>query len=261
MKVICFGDEIGLEILKASIPKDRVCGIITAEGRDASLPVASLWTRDVSIPYAIQPRDRSSEQYRNFIEWIKGLRPDIGIVCSYSLILSEEIFNTALKGTFNVHGGLLPEYRGANVLNWVLINGENETGVTIHRVIKGVDMGDIVSQKKVPVNFTDTALTLREKLRNATIGLIKESWNLLNKDPVPVFTQDESSAKMWRRRKPEDGLIDWNRPAIEIHNLIRALVAPWPGAFYFDENGEKVVIDYFLSLNDVKELQMKQLGY
>lgn len=261
MKVLCFGDEIGLNILRDSIPKELICGIVVAEGRDAALPVASLWSKDISVPYMIQAKEKDGEKYRSFVDWYKGLKPIMGVICCYSLILTEEIVNIPLKGIFNIHGGLLPKYRGANVLNWVLINGETETGVTIHKVTKDVDVGDIVAMKKVSIGFNDTALTLREKLKNATIALIKASWGLLNKNPIPVYPQDESRAKTWRRRKPEDGLINWNRPAIEIYNLIRALVAPWPGAFYFDENGQKVVIDYFLSLEAVKELQKKQIGY
>ena len=261
MRVICFGDEIGLKILTASVPKNSICGIVVAEGRQSAFSVASSIAKEFSVPYAVQTKEKYGEKYVRFIEWMAKLEPDIGLVCSYSIILTEDVFNLPRKGIFNIHGGLLPEYRGANVLNWVLINGEKETGVTIHRITKVIDAGDIVAMKKIPIAFNDTALTLREKLNITSIKLIRESWDLLNRDPIPASPQDESKAKIWHRRKPEDGIIDWHRPVIEIYNLIRALVSPWPGAFYFDKNGEKVVINYFITFDEVKNLQKKQIGY
>lgn len=261
MRVFLFGDEIGLEILKTSIPEDSICGIVTAEGRDAAMPIADMWAKSLSVTYMVQPAERHGNRYNDFLSWVKGINPDIGIVCSYSLIFDEALLAIPTKGLFNLHGGLLPEYRGANVLNWVLINGEKETGITLHRVVREVDSGNVVAQKKVPVDFTDTALTLRTKMKKQTVELMRENWNLLCLNPVPAFAQDESRAKRWPRRKPEDGLINWNLTAMEIYNFIRALVFPWPGAFYYDENGNKIIIDYFLPLRDVEEMQKKQIGY
>lgn len=258
MKTLCFGDEIGLRILKAALPADSVCGVVAAEGRVAAQPVARQWAESLSVPYMVQPQRKNNPRFESFKNDVKRLVPELSIVCSYSLILAEDIFNIPKKGTFNVHAGLLPEYRGANVLNWVIINGEKETGVTIHRITKGVDEGPIVARKKVLIEEEDTALTLRERLKDATVALITESWKLLCMDHISTTPQDESKAKKWQRRKPEDGLIDWGRPVEEIYNLIRALVAPWPGAYYYDSNGGKVVIDRFLSLKEVEALKNEQ---
>lgn len=260
MRALCFGDEAGLEILKASIPRNSVCGIVTAEGRDNAIPVAQAWACELGVTHRIQPKNKKGEKYEAFISWLRKTAPDIGIVCSYSLIFGEDMIRLPRKGLFNVHGGLLPQYRGANVINWVLINGERQTGITIHRIVPKVDAGEIVSQKKMDISFIDTALTLRERMMEQTMNLLRESWSLLSEDPVTVYPQDELSARTCLRRKPEDGLVDWTKPAEEIYNLIRALVFPWPGAFYYDENGKKVVIDYFLPLENVKRLQSEQLG-
>lgn len=261
MRVIGFGDELGLEILKASIPEDTACGIATAEDREAAFSVATLWSRGLSVPHMVHPIEKSGKGYNNFVKWVKELKPDLGIICSYSIRVPEEVINIPSKGILNIHGGLLPEYRGANILNWVLINGEKETGVTIHKVMIEIDTGPIVAIKRVPIEFTDTALSLRKRIAEASITLIKENWRLFCLTPIPAYPQDESRARRWKKRREEDGLIDWNRPATEIYNLIRALVPPWPGAFYIDSNGKKVVIDYFLSLEDVKKLQIKQIGH
>ena len=262
MRIICFGDEIGLKILARAIPNACICGIVSAEGRDRAVNVAKVLAKNLNIPFLLQPKSRHYSRYNDFISKIEGLKPDLGIVCSYSLVLPETIFNIPPKGMLNIHGGLLPEYRGANILNWVLINGEQVTGVTIHRITKRVDAGPIVAQKKVTIEFTDTALTLRKKLESATVDLLKESWHMFLKDPIPAKPQDESKAKRYPRRFPDDGLIDWrNMSAMEIYNLIRALVSPWPGAYYFDNKGQKVIIDKFIPFEEVKRLQQKLNGY
>jgi methionyl-tRNA formyltransferase len=239
------------------VPGDAVCGLVTAEERQAALPVARGWAENCSLPHAIQPRRAGLVE---FLTWMRDLKPDIGLVCSYSLILPAEMFRIPAKGAFNVHGGLLPEYRGANVLNWVLINGEKQTEVTLHRVTKGIDCGPVVGQRRVPVEFNDSAVTLRDKLNRAASDLVRDSWPMLCEDPVPATPQDESRARSWPRRRPEDGLIDWNRPATEIYNLIRALVAPWPGAFYYDGDGQKIVINSFVPMEDVKKMQLDRVG-
>ncbi len=260
MRVICFGDEGGLKTLMEAIPAEAVCAVIVAEGRAEALPVAEDISKRLEVPLIVQPATKKGKRFEDFNESIYALNPDIGIIRSYSLILPESTFSIPAKGTFNVHSGLLPEYRGANVLNWVLINGEKISGVTIHKVTAGVDEGPVVGRKKVAVSDRDTVVTLREKLGEAGVELIRESWDLLCKDPVPCTKQDEAKARKWPRRKPEDGEIDWSHPAREIYNLIRALVRPWPGAFYIDSDGNTVVIDRFMELSDVGRLKREITG-
>jgi UDP-4-amino-4-deoxy-L-arabinose formyltransferase/UDP-glucuronic acid dehydrogenase (UDP-4-keto-hexauronic acid decarboxylating) len=175
------------------------------------------------------------------------------------MILDGELLRCPPRGAFNIHWGLLPEYRGANVLNWVLVNGERESGVTIHYMDEGVDTGDIVTQCRVSIEPKDTAVTLREKLRVAATIILRDTIPQIREGSHARISQDHKNAKHWPRRKPEDGLIDWAWPPERIYNLIRALVAPWPGTYFYDQNGNKIVIDQFMPLTEVEALRDKWL--
>ncbi|HOG12308.1 MAG: formyltransferase family protein, partial [Smithellaceae bacterium] len=141
-----------------------------------------------------------------------------------------------------LHGSLLPSYRGRCPVNWVLVNGEKETGVTLHCMVEKPDAGDIVGRRAVSIDFEDTARTLYDKLCEAAGGLLDELLPEMKKGKIPRIKQDLSRGSYYGGRKPEDGRISWDRTAVEIYNLIRAVTDPYPGAFAFAENGGKILI-------------------
>jgi methionyl-tRNA formyltransferase len=160
----------------------------------------------------------------------------------------------APMGAFNVHGALLPAYRGANPTQWALLNDERETGVTIHCMTGEFDAGDIVGERRVPIHFTDTWLDIHSRIRQATEDLLAEQLPRILDGSYDRRAQDPDAARHFRRRRPEDGRIDWAAGVLAIYNLIRALVAPNPGASYV-EHGETVVIDRYLTISEVAALK------
>lgn len=172
---------------------------------------------------------------------IQAFAPDLIFCFSYRQILSETILDSAKSGAFNVHAALLPAYRGRAHLNWVLIKGETETGVTLHRMIGSPDKGPILAQQRVDITAEDDAYSLHCKLVS-TAGLQLARWlPALLAGELVEREQDESQASRFGRRKPEDGQIDWADSAVNIHNLVRALADPWPGAFTF-ASGQRFIV-------------------
>lgn len=172
----------------------------------------------------------------NHLIWLDRIRtmaPEMIFSFYYRHLLSDEILQCAQKGAFNLHGSLLPKYRGRAPLNWALVNGETETGVTLHRMVKRADAGNILAQQKVAIENQDNALTLHRKLTQAAEQLLGDVLPRLREGKVSEWPQDESQATRVDRRTAEDGRIDWNQPAQTIHNLVRAVTDPWPGAFAF----------------------------
>ncbi|WP_407362928.1 bifunctional UDP-4-amino-4-deoxy-L-arabinose formyltransferase/UDP-glucuronic acid oxidase ArnA [Pseudomonas luteola] len=168
-----------------------------------------------------------------WIERIRQLEPEFIFSFYYRHLLSEDILAMARKGAYNLHGSLLPRYRGRAPANWVLVNGETETGVTLHRMERRPDTGPIVSQSRVAIAQDDTAHTLHAKLREASRQLLVEILPRLAHGDVQEVTQDDSKASYFGRRTPADGELDWTRPASELYNLVRAVTQPYPGAFSF----------------------------
>lgn len=257
-KVVVFGDELGLITLQEAIPDMPVCAVVYSCRRQEAEPTALKLAQHYDCDVLMQPLYHQ-EGYGQFVDILRHLRPSVGLCCSYDIIMPSTLLELFPKGIFNVHGALLPKYRGANVLNWAIINGEKETGVTLHKMVEKLDAGPLLLQKRVPIYFHDTACSLRDRMRVKVVEILREAWPLLNLKTIPLTEQREQDATYVRRRTPEDGLIDWNKPAEEIYNLIRALVKPWPGAWY-RENGDKVVIDEYLTLKDVISIQKRLTG-
>ncbi|MFC0142147.1 bifunctional UDP-4-amino-4-deoxy-L-arabinose formyltransferase/UDP-glucuronic acid oxidase ArnA [Erwinia mallotivora] len=166
-----------------------------------------------------------------WIDRIKAMAPEAIFSFYYRNLLCEEILSCASSGAYNLHGSLLPKYRGRAPLNWVLVNGESETGVTLHRMTARADAGDIMAQERVAITTEDNALTLHRKLNATAEQLLADSLPALKAGQLSGKAQDHSQATVVGRRKPEDGRIDWSQPAEVVNNLVRAVTEPWPGAF------------------------------
>jgi len=166
-----------------------------------------------------------------WIERIAAMRPAIIYSFYYRHLLPAALLHTAPLGAYNLHGSLLPAYRGRAPVNWMLVNGEREAGVTLHHMVARADAGDIVGQRAVAIDDGDTALTLYRKLVPLGVALLTEMHPLIVERRAPRRPQDLSRGSYFGRRRPEDGRIDWRWPARRIFNLVRAVTHPYPGAF------------------------------
>ncbi|MGQ6014590.1 bifunctional UDP-4-amino-4-deoxy-L-arabinose formyltransferase/UDP-glucuronic acid oxidase ArnA [Serratia sp. IR-2025] len=168
-----------------------------------------------------------------WVDRIRDLQPDVIFSFYYRHMLSDEILSLAPQGGFNLHGSLLPHYRGRAPVNWALVNGETETGATLHKMVKRPDAGNIVGQQKVTIADSDTALTLHKKVLEAAQAVLKEQLPKLKNGTATFTKQDESQASYFGRRTAADGEILWHKSAKEINNLVRAVTEPYPGAFSY----------------------------
>ncbi|WP_324002528.1 bifunctional UDP-4-amino-4-deoxy-L-arabinose formyltransferase/UDP-glucuronic acid oxidase ArnA [Aeromonas dhakensis] len=168
-----------------------------------------------------------------WIERIQELAPQALFSFYYRNMLKQAILDIPTVGAFNLHGSLLPAYRGRAPINWCLVNGEAETGITLHQMTAKPDAGAIVAQQAVTIADDDTALTLHGKVRLAARALLEQELPKLRAGDIRLTPQDESKASYYGRRTPADGELHWHRPARELHNLVRAVTQPYPGAFSF----------------------------
>jgi methionyl-tRNA formyltransferase len=162
---------------------------------------------------------------------IAALRPDLIFSFYYRSMLPVSILKLASRGAFNMHGSLLPKYRGRAPLNWAVLKGETETGVTLHEMVEKPDAGGIVDQQAVPIGPDDTAVEVFARMTDAAEAVLRRSIGNLVSGKARLRPNDLSQGSYYGRRTPEDGRIDWSRSAAEIHNLVRAVAPPFPGAF------------------------------
>ena len=168
-----------------------------------------------------------------WVEKIKGEKPDILFSFYYRQILQRDILDIPKSGCLNLHGSLLPKYRGRVPINWVLVNGERETGVTLHDMTPRPDDGDIVAQERIAISDDDTALTLHRKTALAAERLLDGILPRILDGTAPRIPQDHRQATYFGGRRPSDGEINWFKTAQEVRNLVRAVTKPFPGAFSF----------------------------
>ncbi len=196
---------------------------------------ARSWPRGIGVPVHI---DESVEAVG---AKIGALKPSIIYSFSYRHLIPENVLELAPLGAFNLHPSLLPAYRGRAPVNWVLVNGERETGVTLHHMVARADAGDIVGQRAVAIDDSDNALTLYRKLVPLGVELIEELHPKIVAGTAPRRKMDIAKGSYFGRRRPDDGRIDWRWPARRIFNLVRAVTHPYPGAFCF-VGGQKLLV-------------------
>ncbi|MGE0084952.1 MAG: bifunctional UDP-4-amino-4-deoxy-L-arabinose formyltransferase/UDP-glucuronic acid oxidase ArnA [Desulfococcaceae bacterium] len=168
-----------------------------------------------------------------WVEKIREMKPDILFSFYYRDMVKSTLLGIPPKGCLNLHGSLLPKYRGRCPVNWALINGEKESGVTLHYMTPKPDDGDIVCQEKVGISKEDTARSLYGKLSAAAEKMLDDILPRVRAGTAPRIPQDHNIATCFGGRRPEDGEIDWKQSASQIRNLIRAVTLPYPGAFTY----------------------------
>ena len=211
---------------------------ITAVFTHKDDPNENLWFRSVAQLAAEKGIPVYAPENPNHPLWvarIKKMKPDYLFSFYYREIIGREILAIPSKGALNLHGSLLPKYRGCAPINWAVINGEKETGVTLHLMAEKVDAGDIVAQKKISIGPNDTAKDVHLKAAKAAAELLNAELPKLAKAKgrVKGKKQNEKEATYFHKRKPADGAIDWSKSAAEVRNLVRGVTMPYPGAFSY----------------------------
>lgn len=233
--------DIGYECLDALIQNDEYLLAVITHKDD---PEEEIWFRSVARlaeKYDIPVHTPEAMNTPDWVERIRSWKPDLILSFYYRNMIHQEILNIPRLGAFNMHGSLLPKYRGRVPINWAIVHGEQTTGVTLHHMVKQADAGDIVDQEKVPIGPEDTARDVFSKCVQAARLALERQLGPLTSGTAPRRAQDESQATYFGGRKPEDGRIDWNQSAVQIYNLVRAVTQPYPGAFTM-VNGKKLLL-------------------
>jgi len=233
-RVIVYGySDVGVVCLQELLDQGaKVVAVVTH--RDD--PGETIWfgsVAELAAAHGIPVHTPDDPNTSDFVEGVRRLSPDLIFSFYYRRLLCSAILASPPLGAINLHGSLLPKYRGRAPLNWVLIHGEKITGVTLHYMDTLADHGDIIAQRTAAIEVEDTALTLSRKLTAAARTQLAEMYPLILAGRAPRTPQDHAAATTFLRRTPADGLIEWSRSAWEVYNLIRAVTRPFPGAFTF----------------------------
>ncbi len=162
---------------------------------------------------------------------IRDLGPDLVFCIGWTQLLKQNLLDLPRIGCLGFHASLLPRYRGRAPVNWAILHGEKETGNTLMLLDAGVDTGDILAQRRFPILEDDTCATIYDKVAVSEDEMIREVLPLIHGGNIPRQPQDHSLATIMPKRRPRDGIIDWNRTTRELHDWVRAQTHPYPGAF------------------------------
>lgn len=234
MRAIVAGyHNMGCEGLEALIRNgyDVVAVFTYADDADETIWFASM--AEAAARHNIPVYTPDDINHPLWVEKIRELKPDVLFSFYYRDILSAAILDIPAAGCFNLHGSLLPKYRGRVPTNWAIINGETETGVTLHHMTPGIDDGDIVAQQSVSIDADDTAQTLVIKQVAAASTMLDSCLPAIKNGSATRTPQDNKEASYFGGRKPGDGAIDWSQSASAVHNLVRGVTRPYPGAYTF----------------------------
>jgi methionyl-tRNA formyltransferase len=212
--LLAHGVEIPLVVTHRDDPKENIWfGSVENLARE----------HDIEVALPDQPAELASRLSR--------LTPDFIFSFYYRHVLPRELLATARRGAYNMHGSLLPKYRGRVPINWAVLKGERETGATLHQMTEKPDAGGIVDQMAVPILPDDRAVDVFRKVTTAAEIVLDRALPRLLDGTAKALPQDLSQGAYFGGRKAEDGRIDWRRGAKEIHDLVRAVAPPYPGAF------------------------------
>ena len=214
--LLAHGVDVALVVTHEDNPAERIWfGSVAATAGEHGLPV-------------IAPADANDEPT---LAAVRACRPDFLFSFYFRQMLAPRLLETAPRGAYNMHGSLLPRYRGRVPVNWAVLHGERQTGATLHRMEAKPDRGAIVAQQAVPILPDDTAGEVFAKVTVAAEIALDGCLPALLAGSAPHREQDPAQASYFGGRRPEDGRIDWTQPAARIHDLVRAVAPPYPGAF------------------------------
>ena len=236
MKIVFFGSaHFAVPALEALLKSpDEVCCIVTQPDKRKGRGLRLLATDVKSVAQKAgldiyQPEDVNAPES---VKYISKFNPDLLVVVAYGQLLSREVLEIPGIFAINIHASLLPKYRGAAPINWAIIRGEKITGVSIIKLIERMDAGPMLGQKEIAIGQADDSLSLENKLSSLGAGLLLEALKEIKNESYKLIAQDETKVIMAPKLKKLDGCINWDKPALEILNLIRGSL-PWPGAFTY----------------------------
>lgn len=247
-RIVFFGTpDFAVPTLEQLLQQFTVVGCVTqpdsTSGRTRALVAPPTKQRAVSagIP-VLQPRrlKQHTEEGRVFLHSFKALKPDIAVLIAYGNIVPKEILVVPLQGFVNLHLSLLPALRGPSPAQVAILEGRTETGVTLMKMDEGMDTGDIIAQRAIPIHSNDTAASLYARLGACAAEMIPIELCAYLNGTLTSTPQEHARATVTRLIKKEDGLIDWEKPPTKIERHIRAYT-PWPGA-YTTSNGLRIKI-------------------
>jgi methionyl-tRNA formyltransferase len=209
----------------------QIAGVITQPDRPAGrgLKLRPSPIKESATRHGLTVFEPEKFNTKSFLDTVEGLAPDLIVVAAYGKIFRSRSLAIPRLGCVNLHASLLPKYRGIAPVNWAVMNGERETGVTTIFMDEGIDTGDIILQKPVQIGDDQTAGEVLEVLAVLGAGLVAETCDLIARGEAPRRKQDDRDATYAPKLTKETGWITWDRPAGEVRNLIRG-VSPWPGA-------------------------------
>ena len=232
MKIIFFGsDDFAEAHLKSLIDsKHELIACVTQPDRPKGrgMRVITSPIKELALAHQIPIFQPESLKDVSFIKSLKDLQSDIFVVIAYGKFLPLEVLSIPSHGAINVHASLLPKYRGAAPINWVIINGERETGISIIKINEAMDAGDVLAQMEIKIEEHETAVTLRAKMIQQGPGFLLQTIN--NLSSCALKAQDCDRVTFAAKLTKELGRIEWTKPANEIYNLVRGVI-PWPGAY------------------------------
>lgn len=239
MKIVFMGTpEFAVPCLQKIIDEGHeVLGVVTqpdkpkGRGKKLSMPPV----KELALKYDIPVYQPIKAREESFVETLKEINPELIVVVAFGQILPKSILDIPKLGCVNVHASLLPKYRGAAPLNWVIINGEEKTGVTTMYMDVGLDTGDMILKSEIPLNDEITAGELHDKMMIDGAEVLKETIDLIEQGKAPREKQNDENTCYSPIMDKSLGNIDWKKSAKEIHNLVRG-VNPWPSAYTSYEN-------------------------
>jgi methionyl-tRNA formyltransferase len=206
--------------------------------------------RDISHEHATPVYDPESINTAEAQQCLTGVGADLLVVCDYGQILTPQTLAAVRLGGINLHGSLLPKYRGAAPINWALLNGDTETGVTVIHMTPKVDAGPCIAQAVIAIGPEETAVELEARLAESGGWLVRRTIDSLAEGRLEALPQNPALASKAPRLKKTDGAIDWSRPALAIKNQIRAL-EPWPRTYTYWHRGRGAAVRMILGPVDV----------
>lgn len=234
MKILFAGNkERGIECLRLLAASGcEIVGVIAHPGGDRASHPGSVAAAAHDMGFRLfQPTNVNDG---DSLAALRELKPALTVLAGYGQIVKPEFIGLAPMGCINLHAGKLPQYRGSSPMNWALINGEREFTVSIIRVDAGVDTGDVLAERTFPISLHDTIADLQRTANGAFPGMLLDVVRQLQKGPARARKQEEDGAAYYPLRFPEDGMILWDLYSAEqVHNRIRALTDPYPGAVTF----------------------------
>lgn len=219
-----------LEMLVHS--RHQVIGVVTQpdkpKGRGKEIQMSPV--KETALKYGIPVYQPARAREEDFVQTIRDLKPDVMVVIAFGQILSKELLEVPEYGCVNIHASLLPKYRGAAPIQWAVINGDEETGITTMQMDVGMDTGDMLEKIVVKLDEKETGGSLFDRLSLLGGDLILSTLDKIEKGTITRTPQDHDKATYVKKIEKAFGDIDWTRPAVEIERLIRGL-NPWPSAF------------------------------